>query len=472
MDLRDYGLVITKRWVSILLITVLGLAIAATMTYRAPKIYTATSQSFIAITVGGDGAVASLAAENYYTLQRIQSYLQIINSPGVLQPVIDELGLNVTVQQLASTVSAANPTETVLVNITVSRADPQEAAGVANAVAVQLGAVVQRLETSNSGTVVPVKLTLTIPAQPPSSPSSPKPRTNLILGLLIGLALGVALAFLRESLDRSIKSPEEVTDLTGAATVGVLSYDPTAKGSPIVALEQRSTRAEAFRTVRTNLQYVDVDRPPTVVAITSAVPGEGKTTLALNLAITLAQAGRRVALIETDLRRPKASKYLGVDSELGLTDVLSGQHTLVEAMVPWNRGLLDFLPAGHTPPNPSELLASHQFTQLLATLREQYDSVIIDSTPLLPVTDGAIVAKAADGAILVVRFGKTTRDQVASSVTALQQVDARVLGTVLNFVPTGRRGYGYKYGYKYGNKYGYGYGYGYESEHAKGGRDE
>ena len=144
------------------------------------------------------------------------------------------------------------------------------------------------------------------------------------------------------------------------------------------------------------------------MAITSAVPNEGKTTLAVNLAIALAQAGRKVVLVETDLRRPKASTYLGVESELGLTDVLAGQKTLDEALVSWNRGLLTFLPSGHTPPNPSELLASHQFAHVLATLREQYDWVIIATPP--PVTDGAIVSKAADGAILVVRFGKTTRE--------------------------------------------------------------
>ncbi|MEI8083931.1 MAG: CpsD/CapB family tyrosine-protein kinase, partial [Actinomycetes bacterium] len=217
---------------------------------------------------------------------------------------------------------------------------------------------------------------------------------------------------------------------------------------------------EAFRAIRTNLQYVDVDNPPKVIAVTSAIPGEGKTTTSINLAITMAQAGRRVILVETDLRRPKASSYLGVESELGLTDVLAGRATLVDAVLPWGRGLMTFLPAGHTPPNPSELLASHQFAQVLDVLRGQYDYVVIDSAPLLPVTDGAIVSKAADGAFIVVRFGKTTRDQLATAIAALDQIGARVLGTALNFVPTGRRGYGYKYGYKYGYRYGYGYGYG------------
>lgn len=461
MDLRDYVRVLSKRWPSILLLALLGVALAAFLNFRAAKIYTASAQSFIAISIPSESGVGNLAAESYYTLQRIQSYIQVVSSPGVLQPVIDELGLDTTVQGLRGSVSATNPSDTVLVNITVARTDPQQAAAIANAVSVQLGAVIQGLETSTSGKVVPVKLTVTDPALPPGAPSSPRSSTNLLIGFLVGLALGVGQAFLREILDRSIKSPDELTELTGATPVGILLFDPTAKEKPIVALDQRSTRAEAFRTIRTNLQYVDVDAPPQIVTITSALPGEGKTTTAINVAVALAQAGRRVILVETDLRRPKASKYLGVESSLGLTDVLAGNNTLVEVIVPWNRGLMDFLPAGRTPPNPSELLASHQFEQILEVLRNNYDSIVVDTTPLLPVTDGAVVSKASDGAILVVRYGKTSRDHLDASMAALEQVDARLLGTVLNFVPRGGRRYGYKYGYKYG----YGYGYGtYESD--------
>lgn len=456
MELRDYLRVLAKHWFAIILCTVLGVGAAAAITYTAPKIYTAQAQTFIAISSPGSSqqSTQGLAPDATYTLQRLQSYIQIITSPSVLQPVIDELKLDTTVGALAEQVTAANPIDTVLINVSVSDPDPEKAAAVANAVSVQLGAVIQKLETSITGEVVPVKATLTQPAGVPTAPSSPKTRINLTLGLIVGLALGVAYALLRESLDRSVKSPDEIATLTGAAPLGVIAFDPEAKKNPLASLNSRATRSEVFRTIRTNLQYVDVDNPAQVISVTSAVPGEGKTTTSINLAITMAQAGKKVVLVETDLRRPKASSYLGVESELGLTDVLAGRATLVEAMLPWNRGLLTFLPAGHTPPNPSELLASKQFVQVLQVLRDQFDFVIVDSTPLLPVTDGAIVSKASDGALLVVRFAKTTRDQVAASMEALQQVDARLLGTTLNFVPTGRRGYGYKYGYKYG--YGYG----------------
>jgi non-specific protein-tyrosine kinase len=207
------------------------------------------------------------------------------------------------------------------------------------------------------------------------------------------------------------------------------------------------------------LQYVDVDNPPKTVVITSSVPSEGKSTTACNLAIALAQAGSRVLLIEADLRRPKVAEYLGVDGSNGLTDVLIGKTTPENAIVTWQRGLLDFLPAGTIPPNPSELLGSHQMAELLKELGKRYDIILLDAPPLLPVTDAAIMATAADGAILVARSGNTTKEQIRQAADALQQVNARLLGTVLNFAPQRkRRGYGSNYDYGYG--YGYGYGHG------------
>jgi capsular exopolysaccharide synthesis family protein len=467
VELRDYLRVLAKHWIAIAVITVLVTGAVAVWTFLQPKIYTAQAQTFVAI--AGSGADGDPFTGATYTLQRIQSYINIIDSPDVLEPVIKELGLDITVKDLSEDVSATNPIDTVIINVSASNGDPAKAAAIANAVSVQLGQIIQQLETTAAGDTVPVKATLTDPADPPISPSSPRTGINLVLGLLIGLALGVGYAFLKDSLDTSVKSPDELAAVTGATPLGMITFDPNAKEQPLVALDQRATRAEAFRTIRTNLQYVDVDNPPQVVAVTSAIPGEGKSTTAVNLAITMAQAGKKVVLVETDLRKPKASYYLGVESSLGLTDVLAGNTPLGDALLPWGRGLLTVLPAGHTPPNPSELLSSHQFEQVLKELRGDFDVVIVDATPLLPVTDGAIVAKAADGAVLVVKFGKTTREQVATSVAALDQVGARLLGTVMNFVPTGRRGYGYKYGYKYGYGYGYG-GYGSTAPAADDGR--
>lgn len=455
MELRDYLRVLTKRWLGIALITLLVVAATATYTFLQPKQYTASSQVFIA--VSSPGGIGTVSADATYTLQRITSYLRIIDTPPVLQPVIDDLKLNVSVDELSTRVTATNPVDTVIIEIAATDGSPTTAAAIANAVAKQMAKVIQQLESNAAGTVVPVKATITRPAEPPESPSSPRTRVNLILGLLIGLALGVGYAFLRESLDTTIKDPRDLAEATGgAASVGLVNFDPAAKKTPLVALDQRSKLAEAFRTIRTNLQYVDVDNPPKVIAITSALPGEGKSTSALNLAITMAQAGLGVVVVETDLRRPKTSEYLGIEVSVGLTDVLAGRLSLDDALLRWRRDLLVVLPAGRVPPNPSELLSSQRFTRVVAELRKRFDVVIVDATPLLPVTDGAIVARAADGAVLVVRHGSTTRDQVGHAIDALERVDARLLGTLLNFVPVKKRGGGY-------GSYGY-YGYGYERE--------
>lgn len=252
-------------------------------------------------------------------------------------------------------------------------------------------------------------------------------------------------ALLREHLDTTVKSPDKLADATAGVALGRIGFDPEARSNPLVALKVQSPRSESFRSIRTNLQYVDVDNPPRVVAVTSSVSEEGKSTTACNLAITLAQAGKSVCLVEADMRRPKLAEYMGIESSCGLTDVLTGQTTLDIALLPWNRGLLTVLPVGSRPPNPSELLASKQMRTVLDELRERFDIVILDAAPLLPVTDGAIVASATDGALLIARYGKTTRDQAERAAQALVRVDARLLGTVLNFVPERRRGYGYGY---------------------------
>lgn len=460
MDLRDYWRIVRKRWVSIAVITALAGALALGYSLLSPRIYSTTAQNFVAI--GGVSAEENqglVFSGSSFALQRVKSYVDIVSTPQVLEPVIDELSLDMSTQELAGMVRAANPPQTVLLNVTVTGRDPVEIARIANAVAVSFATQIEELETPQGSTRPPVKVTATKPATVPSTPVSPRTQVNLALGLLLGLGLGLGAAVLREQLDNTVKSPDTLTELTGSTSLGVIGFDPQAETNPLVALDQQSVRSEAFRTIRTNLQYVDVDNPPQAVAVTSAMPTEGKTTTACNLAITLSQAGKTVCLVEGDLRRPKVAEYLGIDSAVGLTEVLTGTQELDNVLLSWNRGLLTVLPTGAIPPNPSELLSSQQMRHLLGELRERFDVVVIDAAPLLPVADGAIVASVADGAVLITRYGKTTRDQVERAVMSLEQVGARLLGVALNFAPSRKRGYG-AYGY------GYGYGYGYSSEEA------
>jgi non-specific protein-tyrosine kinase len=198
--------------------------------------------------------------------------------------------------------------------------------------------------------------------------------------------------------------------------------------------------------LRTNLQFVDIDCPPRSIVVTSSIPDEGKTTTAINLSIVLAQSGVRVLLIEADLRRPKISQYLGVESAVGLTNVLVGRTELHDAVQTWGRsGELKVLPSGPPPPNPSELLGTQGMADLIRELERDYDLVLIDAPPLLPVTDAAVIAGSASGAVMVVRHGHCRRDQLSSAVRSLHAVDATLYGVVLTMTPTKGANSGYYY---------------------------
>jgi succinoglycan biosynthesis transport protein ExoP len=216
--------------------------------------------------------------------------------------------------------------------------------------------------------------------------------------------------------------------------------------------DPRSPRAESFRTLRTNLQFLDIGRENRSFVVTSSIQGEGKSTTVANLAITLADAGARVLVVDADLRRPKLHEYLGLEGAVGLTDLLIGRAEPADVIQPWGKGDLFVLPAGKIPPNPSELLGSEALVTLLAEFNRAFDIVLFDSAPLLPVTDGAILARLVGGTIVVCAAGKTHKGQLKGALANLSNVDTPVSGIVITMLPTkGPDAYGYgRYGYSYG----------------------
>ena len=443
MDIRDYYRVVTKHWLAIILLTALGGALALGYSLTATKVYTATAQNFVAV---GGMSESGVSTESTFALQRVKSYAELVGTPEVLEPVIEELRLNTTPQALAGALTATNPPQTVLLTVTATNTNPQLAADIANATAESFAKQIEKLETPKGAKQSPVKVSVTTPAAAPTAPTSTRTNVNVALGLILGLGLGLAWAFLREQFDNSVKTIDDLREETSAAPLGAVPFDGDLKKNPLVALDQQSRLSESFRTIRTNLTYVDVDNPPTAIAVTSPGASEGKTTTAVNLAITLAQAGHSVCLVEADLRRPRISQQLGIESSVGLTSVLRGDADLSTALLPWNRYMLTVLPSGAIPPNPSELLASNHMRSVIGQLKANFDIVIIDAAPLLPVADGAIVSSLCDGAILIAKQGKTTREQIRRAADALQQVDARLLGVVMNYLPAKRnRGDYYHY---------------------------
>jgi capsular exopolysaccharide synthesis family protein len=328
--------------------------------------------------------------------------------------------------------------------------DPAVAQQIGRAESEELTEYLTVLETPLSKATSPIKATVVDPASYNASPVSPRPMINLVIGGMIGLLLGLAAAVIRDILDNTVSSAEDVANVIEAPVLASIAYDSDVPKHPLLTeAGSRAPRVEAFRLLRTNLQFLNLDTRPTSLVITSAVPAEGKTSTATNLAIALAQTGQRVVLVDGDLRRPKVASVLGLERSVGITTVLVGRSELHESVQKHSASGIYFLASGPIPPNPTEVLQSQAAQALFDRLNEMFDMVIIDAPPLLPVSDAAIMARDVDGAILVVRHGKTTKDQLRQARQRLAQVDANLFGVAVNMTPRRDRGaYGYGYGYE------------------------
>ncbi|TIC88382.1 polysaccharide biosynthesis tyrosine autokinase [Nocardioides sp. GY 10113] len=444
MELRDYLLIARRRWLSILAITLVVVAAAAGVTAVQAPLYASDARIFVSTAQSADGA---LLQGGQFAAQRAMSYADLVSSQELAQRVAADLGLDTDPAALANQVGAKVVLDTVNLALTATDTDPAEAQRIAQAYAEHLADLVRELETPPGATDAPIKATIVDAASYSDAPVSPSWPRNLGLGLVVGLLLGVGLAVLRHVLDTRVRTVEDLQAAVAAPVLGAIPFDNTAEKAPLVTdLPSHAPRGEAYRVLRTNLRFVDVDAEDKVYVVSSAIPGEGKTSTAVNLALSLAQGGSRTLLIECDLRRPRAAKRLGMDDAIGVTSVLIGKVGFEEALQQGANGL-GLLAAGPTPPNPAELIQSQAMAELLDQARAAFDVVIVDAPPLLPVTDAALLAAKADGAILVVSHGMVTRDQVAGAVERLAQVDAAPVGVVFNKVPTKGRGYGYGYGY-------------------------
>jgi len=447
MEIADYLRLLRHRWKLIVAVVVLAvLAALAASLVTTPK-YAASTQLFVSTT--GQDTTAAAYQGGLFSQQRVTSYAELIQGQQVAQRVVDTLKLPMTAAQVAGEVSASVTTNTVILGVTVTDASPQRARDIANTLSDQFTKLVAELETPQGSTTAAAKVTVVQQASLPTSPVVPKTTRNIALGAVVGLLLGVGLAVLRDRLDNTVKDRREVVEATQAAVVGAIPFDSDRPSHPLAGFgEGHSSSAEAYRQIRTNLQFLDVDNPPRAMVITSAVPNEGKTTTALNLAFALGEAGHRVILVEADLRRPRLAKYLQLVENVGMTNVLSGAAELDDVLQSTANPAVTVLAAGPHPPNPSELLGSSRLQTLLSTLRSRYDYIVFDAPPLLPVTDAAVLTVHADGAILVARHGHTEREKLARAAENLRSVDGRLLGTILNMVPAKSSGYDYAYYYE------------------------
>jgi capsular exopolysaccharide synthesis family protein len=464
LNLRDYWHILRKNWVLVVSTTLIALFSGAVFTVVSTPMYSSTTSLFVS-TPQGDNT-ADLLTGSTFTQQRVKSYAGIVTTPSVLEPVISGLALEEIAKDLPDRITANVPLNTVVIEITVTDESPFRAASIANAVGESLTNVVSKLETPAGSSVSPIKLSTIEPGTVAESPDSPRPLLNIALSLLAGLVIGFGVSLLRETLDLRIKNVEDIPEKDGVANIlGGILFDENADSNRLVVhTKPKSNRAEAFRQLRTNIQFVEAAQDATSIILTSSIPSEGKSSTVANLAIAMADTGAKVLLLDCDLRKPKVHKYFGVEGSVGLTNYLIDQAELEDVIQPWGRNGLKILPAGQIPPNPSELLGSNKMRDLIKQLEREYDMVLLDTAPILPVTDTSILSKFTGGVVMVVAVGRTTKPQLTGALIQLETVGAKMLGFVMNKIPTkGVDAYGYHQGYKYGYKYSYNYSYGYGS---------
>lgn len=462
-DLRQYLRTLRAFWRSITSVVLIAVICAFGWTFTQQPLY-AASASGLVIASGADTAALALSGDSLAKSRAI-SYKSIAATRTVAERVREDLKLEASAEHLLEQLEVELPTGTAEVRLSVTNADPVLAQKTANAWVDSLAEQVAEIESgfaSGSNNESIVQLVPLVDAEVPTAPVSPNTKLAIALGAVLGLALGIGYALLRNHLDRRVRSVEDLEKL-GTSVIGTIPLDPrlvnnrTAVETGALDHDDRASHpyAEALRELRTNLTYVDVDKPARVILVTSSVPGEGKSSVAANLAIAIASTGRPTILIDADLRRPVVTDVFGLPGGAGLTDVLSHHATLDDVLQPYGPiPSLSILAAGRIPPNPSELLGSQAMLSLLEDMSRDA-LVLIDAPPLLPVTDAAVLSNFVDGVLVAVKADSTSTDEVAKSLSNLHKVGARVLGFVLNQVPTkgaGAANYGYYGQYYYASE--------------------
>jgi capsular exopolysaccharide synthesis family protein len=408
-------------------------------------LYQATTRLFVSTTAGS--SVSDIYQGNRFSQECVTSYAELLMGETLAQRTIDKLGLDMSAEALRKNVKASAKHDTVLINVEVIDESPVRARDIANTLSDEFVAMVRELETPSDRARPDARVVVEQRASIPDHPVIPKTGRNIALGLALGVALGIGLAVLRDLLDNTVKDREVLEEITGVGIVGTIPFDKEQRKQPAISFgSDNSAIAESYRKLRTNLQFLAVDNPPRVIVVTSSMPNEGKSTTAINIALALAEAEHSVVLVDGDMRRPILHKYLNLVGPVGFSTVLSGVTSLDEALQKSRFPGLTVLTSGAVPPNPSELLGSLAARKLLSEMRAQFDYVIVDSTPLLAVTDAAILAAGADGVLIMARFGQTKREQLTHAVGILADVGAPPLGAVFTVLPArGNASYSYSY---------------------------
>lgn len=430
VTLREYMTSLRKYWVVIAALTALGGLAGYLYAQFQPDLYRSQS-SVMVIPARGDNT-SELVQGSSYVQNLVQTYAVVATSPKVLEPVIRALDLQTSPQALAQTISVESPLNTVVLNISVVARDPSVAQEVVDAVAEQLAGAVQDLSPQNADNEPAVRVQTISPAKIAQYPFAPNVRMFVVVGAAIGLLLGVVFAILRRLTSTRIVTRADIAAQTDTPLLGELYQANTAAPlTSTIRTAPRSSVTESARNIVANLRFANVDGVTRVLLVTSGASGEGKSSVSVSVAQIMAEQGARVLLIDADLRRASIADLTGLEGSVGLTTVLLRDVTVDDAIQKWQPNV-DVLTSGVLPPNPVQLLTSDHLRELLESVRDTYDYVIIDSAPVLAVSDPLWLAPMTDGIVVVARSRMTKRDDLSRTLTTLEATRESIIGIVLN----------------------------------------
>ncbi|KAA0098822.1 polysaccharide biosynthesis tyrosine autokinase [Mycolicibacterium sp. P1-18] len=438
MTVQDFARILRTRWVVIFGAIVIAVLAAVAYGAVAPKQYEASTRLFVSTT--SDGTNTQTNDGGLFAQRRVLSYTQLLTSEILAQRTVDKLGLDMTATDLRHEVTATAPTDTVVIDVTVRDHSAARARDIANTLSDEFVVMAAGLETPDLGARPNARVVVQQRANIPDDPVAPKTLQLLAIAAVAGALIGLLVATVLYLLDDTVRLSEDLEKATGVGEVGNIPLDRNGRKEPLLAFDgDRPVLADAFRELRVNLQALEVADGPRVLLVASPMPGEGRTTTAVNLALALAETGMDVVVVDGDLRRPAVASCLGVDGQVGVSTVLADRATVDEALQQTQFPRVTVLASGAVPASPTELLGSPNAKELLRALAERFDYVVVDS-PSLVVKDAGLLAGSAQGVLIVARYGQSKRKQMASATTTLARAGAPLLGAVLTMTRSPKKG--------------------------------
>ncbi len=473
MTFIDFVRISRANWWRLVAFALAGAALAYAYTGTLRVVFQADSSGYVVVGTSGQQTTGDALAGNSVANTKAEAFLTLVDKRAVAARAIQIMGTGATdsPEAIAGRVSAWLAPNSNILSVSAIGPTSESATALADATVQAMSEAANLLELGKDLTGLPtLPLNDTAGTDPkalvrivridsalPGAQIGPNVRKYVLAGTAAGLVLGYALVLLRRLLDTKVRTVKDVEELARSTVLGIVPVTPELRADiGRGRVDNLGIAAEAFRQMRTNLRFVNVDNPPRSIVVTSANPGEGKSTVCATLARVLGEAGQPTILIDADLRRPMLASIFDTSGRVGLSQVLSGQVSVQEALQRTDQANVQFIAAGRTPPNPSELLGSQRMRALIEELSADH-LVLLDAPPLLPVTDAGLLTAMSDGAVLVLAVGRTHKEQARLCAKVLNQVGGRLLGTVLNLAP--RKGLG-------SVVYGYGYGHGaYQTEY-------